>query len=73
MFVSVRADTRLSWVIDYDDGCGRQVAGLRLKDGAWYLTRRASADREERVGDRRIQWPEAVKRALIALAPQASD
>jgi hypothetical protein len=71
MFVEIRAETSLTWEIDYDDGSGKQAALLEQDGGAWYLTARPQSGQRNIAGPR-IEWPEALKRALIALAPKAN-
>jgi uncharacterized protein with LGFP repeats len=66
MFLSIDADTSLSWDIEYITNAGRKTALLRMKDGAWYLTREPQAG-ESWVAGVRVEWPEALKRALIVL------
>jgi hypothetical protein len=72
MFVEIRSETSLTWEIDYEDGGGKQSALLKMDGGSWYLFTNHPKNGYKNIAGPRIEWPEALKRALIALSPKAT-
>ncbi len=62
MKLSINAETSISFEIEMD---GKEVI-LRQDGGTWYLVR--GPHEWQNIAGPRVEWPEALKRALVELS-----
>jgi hypothetical protein len=60
-------DTSQSFDIEYETANSKGRATLEMKDGGWQLTPRVGAETIW-IANKRIDFPEALKRAIISLS-----